>query len=216
MPSNTEMQELVEGHQMLNRVIHRYLRAYGAHLMGAENAFDGMDNKKLLGAMNEEIFAEVQKRNPNTAMAISETEFLTRLEAAETGVEVILQNTIPKNLERYGSLSLMAILLYRVVTSLWTQIVLLLFLLLLITKLWKGSDKCVILEWLWKSLMIQGFLWAVIIPLGVKAAGSTLLGIVDRLLGRSMFLEVTPLIWRGGSLVGLGLLILLLSLRWKK
>lgn len=206
-----ELQELVERHPQLNKLIHNYLCAYGDYLWGGTAVFESMDNEKFFDRMNQNILAEAQKRNPGAAPAISREDFLALMKAAEAEVESVLQNRIPHNLQNFGKPGLAAIVVYRIATSIWTRKGLLLLMVLLLIKLAEKPEEYAFYTRFWKIFVAHGCFWAVIIPVGIKAAGSSLLGVVDRILGRSMYLDVTPFLWSGGILAVIGILLLLLG-----
>ena len=208
-----ELQELVQKHPQLNRIIHRYLCTYADWLDGDGEAFKNVNNEKAFKKLNHDILAETKRRNTRASLAISDEEFLTQLMQEEANVEFILENRVPQNLQNFGKPAIVAIKVYSAVTSLWVQILLLLIMALLISPLFAAYSRrfCRVLGIIF---LVQGCFWAVVIPVIIKVADWRLLHFVDRILGRSMFLEVTPFLWRGGMLLGIGSLLCIFQSRF--
>lgn len=213
-----ELQELMEKHPQLNKIIHNYLHAYAKYLDGDYDIFGTLDHEKAFQKMNREILNETKKRNPDKTLTISDEEFLAKARVAEAEVELILQDEIPYNLQNFGEMAILAINIYSVMTSLWVQIGLLFIMLLLVIKnfMQMKNDRNIIFESFGKLFVLHGCFWAVVIPAFIKIAGWRLLYIVDRFLGRSMFLDITPFLWRGGSLIVLGIFLCVFSKVLKK
>lgn len=230
-----ELQRLVENHPQLNRIIHRYLRAYAAWFDKDQSALDHIDNEKTFARLNQNILKETKKRNPSSELAVSEEKFMRCLADAEEEVEFILRNQVPQNLQNFGKLTVPAIKLYSLLTSFWLQAALILALLLMlllsmITYLQPMpslpaslSETAALASLLFtagmrefyrslgKLFLRHGCFWATVPYVFTRLAGLWLSYIVDRLLGRHMSLDCTPFVWRGGILIVLGLLILIIT-----
>lgn len=203
-----ELQEWMEKHPQLNKIIHNYLHAYANYLDGNYEIFETLDHEKAFQKMNQEILKETKKRNPEETLTISDKEFLAKVRLAEEEVESILQDEIPYNLQNFGEMAIFAIKIYSIVTSLWVQIGLLFIILLLAIRICihTKNDWGVILKSFGKIFVLHGCFWAAAVPAFIKIADWRLPGIVDRFLGRSMFLDISPFLWSGGSLIGAGIL----------
>ena len=228
-----ELQNLVENHPRLNRIIHRYLRAYAAWFDGDESALESIDNEKIFTKLNEAILKETKKRNPADELAVSEDKFMTYLNDAEEEVEFILQNQVPQNLRNFGTLTVPVIKLYSLLTSLWLQAALILILLLMLflamltylqpvpslpVSLSEAAPLASLLftarmrefyRSLGKLFLRHGCFWATVPYVFTRLASLWLSRIADRLLGRHMNLDCTPFVWRGGILIVLGIIILI-------
>ncbi len=125
-----EIQRLVERHPQLDRVIHRYLRAYAAFLAGKNTPLEKMDNSRSFARLNRDILKAVKRSSNSSALAISDEEFLAQLTEAEDEAEWILLNRLPPTLRNLGEPAIAATRVYGAVTSFWVQAVLLLGVLL--------------------------------------------------------------------------------------
>lgn len=222
-----ELQKLVEGHSQLDSVIHRYLRAYAAWLTGDHTSLDNLDNSKAFKKMNQNILKETKKRNPDAELAVSDKEFTAYLVQAESEVEEILRTQIPQNLQNFGRPADAAIKAYKLLTSFQIQAVLLLIMLLILLlpmflPLSAAPSESALppeassiaacpavrIKGFRHSLgtifLLHGLFWAVIPFICIKAADRWLLAIVDRIIGRSMFLSASPFVLRGGILIAVG------------
>ena len=205
-----ELQELVEEHPQLNKVVHQYLCAYADWLQGDRDAVYDVDSEKAFTKLNREIVAETKQRNPESELAIGEEEFIAEISQAEAEVENILQNQIPYYLQNYGRPAITAIKIYRGWTSIWLYVAFVLIMAVLVSPVCVKYDRDFFRS-LGKALLLQGCFWAVALPVFIKLTDRILLRLVDRILGRSMFIEAAPFIWRGGILIGLGILVIILS-----
>ena len=205
-----ELQELVETHPQLSKVVHQYLCAYADWLQGNRDAVYDVDSEKVFEELNREIVAETRKRNPESELAIGEEEFIAEILHAEAEVENILQNQIPYALQNYGRPAITAIEIYRGWTSVWLYVALVLIMAVLVSPVCVKYSRDFFYS-LGKALLLQGCFWAVVLPVFIKFTERILLRLVDRILGRSMFIEAAPFIWRGGILIGLGTLVIILS-----
>lgn len=205
-----ELQELVETHPQLNKIVHQYLCAYADWLQGNRDAVYDVDSEKAFTKLNQEIVAETKQRNPESELAIGEEEFIAEISQAEAEVENILQNQIPYYLQNYGRPAITAIKIYRGWTSVWLYMALVLIMAVLVSPVCVKYNRGFFCS-LGKVLLLQGCFWAVALPVFIKFTDRILLRLVDRILGRSMFIEAAPFIWRGGILIGLGILVIILS-----
>ena len=211
-----DLQELMEEHSKLDKVIHQYLCAYGKYLNGDYQVFDTLNNEKSFQKMNQDILKETKKRTPENTLTMSDREFLAKIRLAEEEVELILQDMIPNNLQNFGKLAIFAINLYSFATSIGVQSIILLIMLFLVIKICilSGSDFKEIYSVFGRLLATQGLFWIVVYGL-VKLADLRLCSIVDRFLGRSMFIEGTPFLKSGARLIVLGIMFIIFS-RMKK
>ena len=205
-----ELQELVEKHSQLSKVVHQYLCAYADWLQGDRDAVYDVDNEKAFKKLNREIVFETKRRNPASELAIGEEKFLAEISQAEAEVEDILQNQIPYYLQNYGRPAITAIKIYQVSTCIWVYVVLLLIMALLVSPVCVKYTRNYFCS-LGKALLLQGCFWTVALPVFIKLTDRILLRLVDRILGRSMFIETAPMMWRGGILIVLGILLIILS-----
>lgn len=212
-----ELQEMMQNHPQLNKIIHNYLCAYADYLEGDYDILQNLDNEKFFQRMNKQILKETKKRNPSENMTISDEEFIAKIRLAEEKVEGILQNQIPQNLENFGKLATMAINVYAYFTSIWVQAGLLLMMLLLTIYSSIQTDRNVMLNSYGKMFVIHGCFWAIIVSGVIKISDWRLLDIVGRILGRSMFLDCSPFLWDGIGLVVLGIVFILISkMKWRR
>ena len=203
-----ELQDLVETHPQMDSIIHRYLCACSDLFSGDKRALKNVDNESSFEKMNRDILEETKRRYQGNSMALSDEEFLEQLTLEEEEIEYILEEWLPA----YGEPVAVVFQLYRALTSVWVPIVLILVMALCLSPLFVGySEK--FCRSVGKILLITGCFWAVALPVFVKAYDWRLRYLVDRILGRSMHLNVTPFMWRGGILIGLGLLLLILPIK---
>lgn len=235
-----EIQRLVERHPQLDRVIHRYLRAYAAFLAGKNTPLEKMDNSRSFARLNRDILKAVKRSSNSSALAISDEEFLAQLTEAEDEAEWILLNRLPPALRNLGEPAIAATRVYGAVTSFWVQAVLLLGMLLPLlmpvvlyaqrsspgiipffrltplvspaAKEGSASDTAssysagigAYYRSLGKVSLLQGCFWTIVPFACIKAADRWVLSVTDRLLGRSMYLDTAPFLWRGAILIGCG------------
>ena len=212
-----DLQELMEDHPKLDKVIHQYLCAYGKYLNGDYQVFDTLNIENHFQKMNEDILKETKKRTPENILTMSDQEFLANVRLAEEEVELILQDTrLLNNLQNFRNLTIYAINLYSFATSIGVQSILLLIMLLLVIKICmlSGYDFKEIYSVFGRLLSAHGVFWIVVYGL-VKLADRRLLSIVDRFLGRSKFIQGTPFLKSGAGLIVLGIMFIIFS-RMKK
>lgn len=208
-----DLQELMEDHSGLDKVIHQYLCAYGKYLNGNHQVFDTLNIEKHFQKMNEDILKETKKRTPEKALTISDQEFLAKVRLAEDEVMEILQDTrLLNNLQYFGELAIFAINLYSLTTSIGIQSIILLIMLFLIIKICRlsGSDFKESYLVFGRLLSAHGVFWIVVYVLA-KLADWRLLSVVDRFLGRSKFIEGTPFLKSGAGLLILGIMFIIFS-----
>lgn len=208
-----ELQEMMQEHQQLDRIIHRYLCAYSDYLKGDVGVLQKIDNESAFGRMNQEILRETKKLNPSENMTISDDEFLTEVRLAEEEVETILRDEVPGHLQNFGELAILAINMYALFTSIGVQLILLLIMLsLIIYILIKASDdKKVVLNSFGKIFVIHGCFWAIIVSGLIRILDRSLLSIVDRIMGRAMMIDCSPFVHNGAGLIVIGVVFILLS-----
>lgn len=207
-----EIAQLVEKHPQLDHVIHRYLSAYASFLAGRDSSLEKMDNSRFFRRLNRDILKAV-KKNADGSLVMSDEDFLLQLTEAEDEAEWILRNQIPSMLRNFGEPATTAIRAYGAATSFWMQTMLFLGMLLpllgpvvLCAKeaskgiaSARGYYRC-----LGKISLLEGCFLAVVPPVCIKAADRWLLSVTDRLMGRSMYLDPSPFLWRGMVLMGIG------------
>lgn len=208
-----DLQELMQEHPQLDKIIHQYLRAYAKYLSGNEQAFKNFDSKKSFKKMNQDILKETKKRTPGGTLAMGDQEFLAKVRLAEEEVESILQDTIPYNLKNFGKPAVFAISIYSFATSPLVQIGIILLLFAMVVKIYMLSDgklKHLFVSF-GRTFVIHGVFWLIIYGL-IKLADWRLLDIVDRFLGRSMFADGSPFLWNAVGLVAVGRIFTVLSI----
>lgn len=211
-----KLQNMIHTHPQLNPLIHRYLCAYADFINGNKRAIRTVDNDKAFAVMNQDILDELKRRNPGSSLAFSDDEYFVQMTEREEAVEEILDNIISDddirilNSHSMNILIIAALEIYRIATAWWMQILLLLLLGLLISPLFVTYSKkfCSTTS---RILVIQGCFWAVILPVLFKLIESKEIYILGRILGYHMFIYKIPFIWRGGVLIVIGILMLILK-----
>ncbi len=203
------IQEKMERHRQLNRMTAAYLDAV-ADCVGSGAAWSSPDVSEAFEKLSQDVILALQQEGGCVISPELEAQLLTEFREKQGAVLSILEE-LPSLPDRFGRPARAALILYRFLTSVpFTAAVLFLTAAIGILLYFRRKENA---EWI-KSFaaagLADGIVLAILLPLLIQAVT---LPLTNRVLGRSMFIDVsafrlsgTVLLLAGGLLAAFRLL----------
>ncbi len=199
-----EIDTMVRNHRQLDQVAEKYLKSI-AKAVSSDKEFEAPDIEKNLERLNEDILANLEKFVGSERVQQNRERLLQGLYEAEKDVTDIL-GELPFFISNFGGDALVVLQLYRILTAGWFQVLMILvaggFGVLLY---WMGRWQMKGIKTIGVAGIVDGVFLGCLIPAMLNGFS---LFVTNRILGRSMYLNTSPLRIAGVILCLAGVLLL--------